>query len=84
MDQGVLAGHLCRAVYDGDTRLLRRLLHAGVGSNCFDYDRRTALHVAAAEGNLAAVKVGDDAAVKLEPGCDIAVKLGISGTQATW
>ena len=53
-----MAGNLCRAVYDGDMRLLNRMVHAGANVSASDYDGRTALHVAAAEGNIAAVKVG--------------------------
>jgi ankyrin repeat protein len=35
----------------------RRLLRCGADVNAGDYDARTALHVAAADGNLAAVKL---------------------------
>lgn len=34
-----------------------RLLLAGAEADACDYDQRTALHIAAAEGNLPAVKV---------------------------
>lgn len=34
-----------------------RLLRAGADANAQDYDRRSALHVAAADGNLAVVKL---------------------------
>jgi ankyrin repeat protein len=51
------ASALCTAVYDGDMPLLRRLLHAGANPNAGDYDKRTALHIAAADGNLPAVRV---------------------------
>lgn len=50
------ASLLCTCVYSGDLPLLRRLLRAGVDPDCGDYDRRTALHVAAAESNLPAVE----------------------------
>ena len=50
------AAQLCTAVFDGDMPLLRRLLHAGANPNAADYDKRTALHIAAAEGNLPAVR----------------------------
>ncbi|GAX83177.1 hypothetical protein CEUSTIGMA_g10603.t1 [Chlamydomonas eustigma] len=61
MEAATLAGHLCRAVHDGDMRFLYRMIHAGANMAACDYDMRSALHVAAAEGNLAAVKmlVGD-------------------------
>lgn len=52
------ASALCTAVYDGDMPLLRRLLHAGANPNAGDYDKRTALHIAAADGNLPAVSKG--------------------------
>ena len=48
---------LCQAVFDGDTPLLRRLLQARIQVDAADYDKRTAAHIAAAEGNLAALKV---------------------------
>lgn len=50
------AAHLCTAVFDGDMPLLRRLLHAGANANAGDYDKRVALHIAAADGNLPAVR----------------------------
>lgn len=51
-----LASQLCTAVFEGDLPLLRRLLSAGASADVCDYDKRTALHIAAAEGNLAAVR----------------------------
>eukprot|EP00775_Hariotina_reticulata_P006152 gene6152-6389_t len=51
------AAYLCTAVYDGDTLKLKRLLQAGANANAADYDKRTALHIAAADGNLPAVTV---------------------------
>jgi ankyrin repeat protein len=36
-------------------QLLRRLLRAGVPVNIGDYDKRTALHISAAEGNAVMV-----------------------------
>lgn len=54
--QGVrVAARLCTAVFEGDLPLLRRLLEAGAPPDACDYDKRTALHISAAEGNLAAV-----------------------------
>ena len=41
---------LCNAVIHGDVALLRRLLSSGVDPNAADYDLRTPLHIAAAEG----------------------------------
>ncbi|PUZ47316.1 hypothetical protein GQ55_7G155300 [Panicum hallii var. hallii] len=43
-------GYLCRVVTDGRIDLLNRLLRFGVDPNCKNYDQRTPLHVAAAEG----------------------------------
>ncbi|KAL3917603.1 MAG: hypothetical protein SGARI_007668, partial [Bacillariaceae sp.] len=43
--------------FDGDSTLLRRLLEAGTPVNAGDYDKRTASHIAAAEGNLSAFRV---------------------------
>jgi hypothetical protein len=48
-------GFLCSAVSEGDLALLRRMLHAGADPNIGDYDKRTALHVAAADCNLPVV-----------------------------
>ena len=44
-------------VCTGDVQLLRRLLMAQAPADCGDYDGRTALHIAAAEGNIPAAKV---------------------------
>jgi ankyrin repeat protein len=46
---------LCGAVSRGDMPQLGNLLRAGADANAADYDRRTPLHVAAAESNLPAV-----------------------------
>ncbi|GFR50887.1 hypothetical protein Agub_g13177, partial [Astrephomene gubernaculifera] len=52
-----VAGTMCTAVFEGDLIKLRRLLRAGAPPDACDYDRRSALHIAGAEGNLAAVKL---------------------------
>jgi CRP-like cAMP-binding protein len=57
MDEGQAASTLCSAVFDGDMVKLRRLLKAKCPVNAADYDKRTAAHIAAAEGNVSAVKV---------------------------
>ncbi len=49
------ATHLCMSVFDCNVPLLRRYIKAGITVNAANFDKRTALHVAAAEGNLAAV-----------------------------
>jgi ankyrin repeat protein len=45
------------AVHDRNLATLRRYLKAGADPLSCDYDKRTPLHVAAAEGNLEALKV---------------------------
>lgn len=57
MEESLAASVLCQAVFDGDILLLKRLLRAGIQVNAADYDKRTAAHVAAAEGNVAAIRV---------------------------
>lgn len=49
------AAHLCTCVFDCNVPLLRRFIKAGISVNAGNFDKRTPLHVAAAEGNLAAV-----------------------------
>ncbi len=51
------AARLCTCVYLCDLPLLRRLMRAGALVNSGDYDKRTALHISAAEGNLAVVRL---------------------------
>jgi len=48
---------MCFAASQGDDPLIAKLLSTGVSVNLSDYDRRTALHVAAAEGNLSTVQL---------------------------
>lgn len=50
-----IAAHLCTAVSDGNLKLLDGFIKAAVNLNAADYDRRTCLHVAAAEGHLSTV-----------------------------
>ena len=52
-----MAAQLCTCVFEGNLPLLRRLIRAGAAADAGDYDKRTALHIAAAEGNTAAVKI---------------------------
>jgi hypothetical protein len=49
------ATQLCTCVYDCNVPLLRRYIKAGILVNAGNFDSRAALHVAAAEGNVAAV-----------------------------
>ena len=57
LSESQAASVLCQAVFDGDVMRLRHLIRAGIQVNAGDYDRRTGVHIAAAEGNLAALKV---------------------------
>ncbi len=57
MSKNLVASSLCQAVYDGDILMLKRLLNAKIHVNAFDYDKRTAAHIAALEGNVAALKL---------------------------
>uniref|UniRef100_A0A383VAB8 Cyclic nucleotide-binding domain-containing protein n=1 Tax=Tetradesmus obliquus TaxID=3088 RepID=A0A383VAB8_TETOB len=52
-----LASLLCNCVYECNLPLLRRLLRAGAPVDIGDYDKRTALHISAAEGNAVMVRV---------------------------
>jgi len=47
---------LCNAARKGDISALRGLRQHGADYNCADYDQRTPLHVACAEGNYAIVE----------------------------
>ncbi|CAI5479340.1 unnamed protein product [Closterium sp. Yama58-4] len=51
--------HLCRLASSSNSHQLARLLEFGADPNAADYDGRTALHVAAAEGHLNVVKVSE-------------------------
>jgi ankyrin repeat protein len=51
-----VAAQLCTFVFEGNLPALRRLVRAGADVDAGDYDRRTALHISAAEGNLQAVR----------------------------
>lgn len=66
MEESSAASVLCQAVFDGDITLLKRLLRAGINANAMDYDKRTAAHIAAAEGNVAAIKVLADHGASLK------------------
>lgn len=47
---------LCWAAYGDDVAEMRRLVAIGVDPASHDYDRRTALHIAAAEGKLSSLR----------------------------
>ena len=48
---------LCTAAHSNDLPCLTMLLNAGADANCCDYDKRTALHIAAADGHLKGVQL---------------------------
>jgi ankyrin repeat protein len=50
-----LATKLCSLVMEGQEELLQLYISAGADLNVGDYDKRTPLHIAASEGNLAMV-----------------------------
>ncbi|GAX77319.1 hypothetical protein CEUSTIGMA_g4765.t1 [Chlamydomonas eustigma] len=57
VDSGIVTNLLCRSVFTNDIAMLKRLLRAGAEPHLEDWDQRTALHIAAAEGRLEAVKL---------------------------
>eukprot|EP00873_Tetraselmis_striata_P000688 jgi/Tetstr1/420952/TSEL_012012.t1 len=52
MDECEAAVIMCQAAYENDLATLKRYVENGIPSNAADYDGRTALHLAACEGNL--------------------------------
>lgn len=50
------AGMLCRAGAEGDQELVHGLVQQGLDINAFNYDTRTAIHLAASEGQAPLVK----------------------------
>lgn len=57
LNENITANALCHAVYVGDIMMLKQMLKAKAQANASDYDRRTAAHIAASEGNVAALKL---------------------------
>lgn len=57
MKEAEAASRACQFVFDGDMLTLRRILKAGLPVDCGDYDKRRPLHIAAAEGSTAAVRL---------------------------
>ena len=55
-DANRASAELCELARRGDISGLALLLRAGIDVNAADYDKRTALHLAASEGNLAVVQ----------------------------
>ena len=49
--------HMCRLAYQGHADEMEHLLRYGANANAADYDMRTALHIASAEGHLGVVQV---------------------------
>ncbi|KAI0565216.1 Serine/threonine protein kinase [Gracilaria domingensis] len=64
-DEDDLAKRLLEAVYRGQTELVGRLIDRGAKVNYSDYDKRTALHVAAAEGRTACIRLLISAGARL-------------------
>lgn len=60
--------YLCQAVAKGNSDFIKRLLSYGLDPNAKDYDYRTPLHVAAAQGQNLLVKI------LLEAGADVLLK----------
>lgn len=56
-DENKAAGELCSAVAESDAALLELYLAANAPADSGDYDRRRALHIAAADGKLDLVKM---------------------------
>ncbi len=56
-DNLIVVNEMLNAVYSGDIVYLRRLLRAGADPDCGDYDARTALHIAASEGDIKSVRL---------------------------
>lgn len=57
MDEVEIAYMLCEAVYENDIVYIRRLIRANINVNASDYDKRTALHVAACQGSTSIFKI---------------------------
>mmetsp|Transcript_9774 Transcript_9774/g.13159 ORF Transcript_9774/g.13159 Transcript_9774/m.13159 type:complete len:705 (-) Transcript_9774:69-2183(-) len=57
LDQRTAGEHLCKAASFGDVALLNRLLENQADVNSADYDSRTGLHLACAEGHLFCVEI---------------------------
>ncbi|RWW32500.1 hypothetical protein GW17_00002805 [Ensete ventricosum] len=62
---GEPGSHLCTAVARGDSDFIRRVLKYGIDPNSKDYDQRTPLHIAAAEGLYSVAKMLIEAGAKL-------------------
>ena len=56
---------MCSAGSSGDAIMLQKLLRTNANPDVCDYDRRTGLHLAAAEGHLSAVRVLVEAGASL-------------------
>lgn len=63
-----LSSALCSMVLQGQADLLRRYIAAGADMGAWDYDKRTALHIAAAEDRLDMVSVQQLLAAAIERG----------------
>jgi len=66
MDDARASGLLNKAVFEGDIQKLKRLVKANVNIDAGDYDKRTPIHIAASEGNMAAFMILVEAGANLE------------------
>lgn len=71
-----LASLLCNCVYECNLPLLRRLLRAGAPVDNGDYDKRTALHISAAEGNAVMVSLGLGLGLGFRSGSSLSPRVG--------
>ncbi|CAN8076226.1 unnamed protein product [Agarophyton chilense] len=65
LDEDDLSKRLLEAVYRGQTDLAGRLIDRGAKVNYSDYDKRTSLHVAAAEGRTDCIRLLISAGARL-------------------
>jgi len=56
MSKAALIAELCYSASKGDVELVRRCLAKDLDVNCTDYDKRSALHIAASDGQMAVIE----------------------------
>lgn len=57
IEESLISSMLCQTIYHGNMSRLKKLLKAKINVDAVDYDKRAAVHIAAAEGNLPALKL---------------------------
>jgi hypothetical protein len=79
-------GFLCDLAQVGDVKGLEKLLDTqkDVDALSGDYDKRTALHLAASEGHLAAVKLLVEDTLKRQPSQDAATRSRVVNPKDRW